>query len=385
MLLFLYLILLGIMVEGFDPYLFAQQPSDRRSPPIQTPDAMPAFVPDEILITFHPDATLDQIRAMNEAQGMTILEMNRASGLYRLRVPRPVQEAITLAQSQSFVESARPNYILAEVGDEIITVLDMESLIEEISPFLRRVYTRKEVKESLLNSLVDYKLFSRAAREENLDKLQEVKRVVNAAVEKKMAQVYLKKIRGSLSVSEKELRDYYEAHLKEFQTPEQVKVRHIVVRTEKEAEEILERIKGGADFGKIAGERSIDGTAQGGGELGWFGRGRMDPAFEEAAFALERGEVSGIVQTRFGYHIIQGEGRRGPEKQDFSAVRDRIRQNLWDRKQKEEIEKKRKELRARHTTRLYPELLSEVTVHETGDVDQRDLIRTLQEMVEKPY
>ncbi len=271
------------------------------------------------------------------------------------------------------------------MGDEIITVLDMESLIEEISPFLRRVYTRKEVKESLLNSLVDYKLFSRAAREENLDKLQEVKRVVNAAVEKKMAQVYLKKIRGSLSVSEKELRDYYEAHLKEFQTPEQVKVRHIVVRTEKEAEEILERIKGGADFGKIAGERSIDGTAQGGGELGWFGRGRMDPAFEEAAFALERGEVSGIVQTRFGYHIIQGEGRRGPEKQDFSAVRDRIRQNLWDRKQKEEIEKKRKELRARHTTRLYPELLSEVTVHETGDVDQRDLIRTLQEMVEKPY
>ena len=118
------LILFGIMVEGLGLYPSAQQPLEERSTTIRTSDSLPLFVPGEILVRFRLDATMDQIYAMNEAQGMTILEMNQGLGIYRLRVSRSVKEALAFAQSQPFVEDARPNYILAEVAGEIITLLD---------------------------------------------------------------------------------------------------------------------------------------------------------------------------------------------------------------------------------------------------------------------
>jgi parvulin-like peptidyl-prolyl isomerase len=84
----------------------------------------------------------------------------------------------------------------------------------------------------------------------------------------------------------------------------QVKASHILVKTESEAEKILEDLKKGASFEKIAKEKSECPSKKRGGSLGWFGRGKMVPEFEKAAFSLKKGELSDIVKTRFGYHII---------------------------------------------------------------------------------
>jgi peptidyl-prolyl cis-trans isomerase C len=328
---------------------------------------------------------MDQIHAMNEALGMTILEMNQALGLYRMRVSRPVQDTIILAQTHTFVDIARPNYILAEVAGEIITLLDVESAVHGIPTFFRHIYTGLEAKETLLRTLVDYKLFAKAAKEHNLHKMPEVKRKINAAIEKTLDHVFLRNILEGVSISEKELRDYYETHLKEFQIPEQIKIRQIVVETEGEAREITEALEDGAEFEKVARERSIGSTAQWGGELGWFGRGRLDPALERTGFTLEKGQISGIIKTPPGYHIIKLEKKRSARQQSFSDVRNRIKQTLQQRKQKEITEQKRKELGKRYGVRLYREFLSEIKISTTEEAEQQDLIRTIQEIHERPY
>jgi len=80
---------------------------------------------------------------------------------------------------------------------------------------------------------------------------------------------------------------------------------HILVKTEKEANKILERLKKGDKFSKIAKELSLCPSKKRGGDLGTFGRGQMVKEFEKAAFALQKGQISSIVKTKFGYHIIK--------------------------------------------------------------------------------
>jgi len=80
---------------------------------------------------------------------------------------------------------------------------------------------------------------------------------------------------------------------------------HILVEKFTEAQQIVERLKKGEDFAKLASEKSIDGSRRRGGDLGWFGHGVMVRPFEQATFALQKGQISEIVKSEFGYHIIK--------------------------------------------------------------------------------
>lgn len=84
-----------------------------------------------------------------------------------------------------------------------------------------------------------------------------------------------------------------------------IRCSHILVKNATIANEVMEKIKKGEDFGKLAAEYSIDGSRRRGGDLGFFGRGMMVKPFEQAAFALEKGQISEPVKTQFGYHIIK--------------------------------------------------------------------------------
>lgn len=112
---------------------------------------------------------------------------------------------------------------------------------------------------------------------------------------------------ANLKPTDEQLKDYYEKNKANFATtPEQVKASHILVKTKEEAEAILKQLKQGADFATLAKEKSTDtATKDNGGDLGYFGRNQMEAAFETAAFSLKKGELSDVVQTQYGYHIIK--------------------------------------------------------------------------------
>jgi foldase protein PrsA len=107
------------------------------------------------------------------------------------------------------------------------------------------------------------------------------------------------------SVPENEIREYYEAHQEEFTTKERVIASHILLRSRETAEAILAELKAGADLTALAHERSADlGTRDEGGRLPPFSRGQLTPELEQAAFGLEPGERSGVVEDKAGFHIL---------------------------------------------------------------------------------
>ena len=141
----------------------------------------------------------------------------------------------------------------------------------------------------------------------------------------------------SLTVTDDEVRQYYDTNISQYQTPGQVRANHILLRVDDEdtEEEVVERAadlatqaRGGADFAELAREHSDDeGTAENGGDLGLFGRGRMVPEFEAAAFEMNEGDISDPVKSAFGYHVIQVTEKQEEITQPFETVQTTI-QNL---------------------------------------------------------
>src|SRR5579875_2425955 len=140
----------------------------------------------------------------------------------------------------------------------------------------------------------------------------------------------------SAQISDGELRRQYQEDIDNYRTPERVQVRHILIKTQgkpkedipklrAKAEDLLKQLQHGADFAELAKKNSEDpGSAEKGGELGWVVRGMTVPNFEKTAFSLKPGELSGIVDTEYGYHIIQVEDKQAARTQSFEDVKGQI-------------------------------------------------------------
>lgn len=141
-------------------------------------------------------------------------------------------------------------------------------------------------------------------------------------------------------VTDKEIQDYYEANKDKFTEPEQVKARHILIKSAQNASEeektvaknkidaILKEIHDGGDFAELAKKDSECPSAPQGGDLGFFSRGQMVKPFEDVAFALQPGQVSDVVETEFGYHIIRVDEKKPGKQLNLEEVQERIKENL---------------------------------------------------------
>jgi len=159
------------------------------------------------------------------------------------------------------------------------------------------------------------------------------------------------KIAGKVNITEEDAREFYNKNESQYKTPEQVKASHILIRPDEtdpnadpneaeaaakaKAEQLLEKIKAGADFAELARANSACSSAAKGGDLGLFAKGRMVPPFEKAAFELEVGQVSNVVKTRFGYHIIKVTDHKEGTVTTFEQAKDEIINRLTGEKQDE--------------------------------------------------
>lgn len=140
----------------------------------------------------------------------------------------------------------------------------------------------------------------------------------------------------SVSAGDAEVGKYFQEHRSEFDRPEQIHVKHILVESEAEARLILAKLRRGEKFEDLARQYSKDpGSKTQGGDLGFIGRGQVVGEFERVAFALQPGQTSEIVKSQYGYHIIQVVERRAPQPAALDQVRDQIRAQLLAKKQDE--------------------------------------------------
>jgi peptidyl-prolyl cis-trans isomerase C len=160
--------------------------------------------------------------------------------------------------------------------------------------------------------------------------------------EKRLAyqKLFESKFNSEVNVTEEDARQYYMENPQQFEIPEQVRASHILIKpvtsdpnvkpavveaaAKTKAEELLKQIKDGADFAELAKANSSCPSSVRGGDLGFFSRGRMVPAFEEAAFALKVGQVSDVVETNFGFHIIKVTDRKDASTKTFEEVKDNL-------------------------------------------------------------
>lgn len=226
------------------------------------------------------------------------------------------------------------NKVLAVVAGEEITQEIFDTFLKGVPEQQQMYLSNPQFREQCFEQLVALFLFAKKGEEDKLEETEEFQRVFASAKRDIMAQMSIRDTLKGISVSDEEIKAYYDANKAQFNKGETVSAKHILVESEEKCNEILASITNGEKtFEDAAKESSTCPSGQKGGDLGTFGKGQMVPEFEQAAFTAEIGQVVGPVKTQFGFHLIKVEAKNEAEAAAFEEVKENIRRNLVQQKQ----------------------------------------------------
>ena len=239
--------------------------------------------------------------------------------------------------------------VLATYGNKRFTSEDFRREVERLPPRSRMQLTTVERKRQFVDSYILNDLLADEGRAQGYDRDPEITRQVEELQRRLVVQRVMKGFQEPPDLSDEQVRAYYDQNQRLF-SGSQVRVSHILVKDEALAKSLRDQLRENPSrFEELAKANSTDtATAARGGDLGFFGQGRMVAEFEQAAFTLEKpGDISEVVKSPFGYHIIKlAERKDGPDK-PFDEVKDRIRVTLANQKRQDQAQARLDALRAK--------------------------------------
>lgn len=247
---------------------------------------------------------------------------------------------LALAAVPSGVASAQSDPVIAKVNGTEVKQSDLTAAEEELAGQLPPMPPEAK-RDYLVTYVADMLLVAKAAEDRKLGETAEFKRKMANARSKLLMEALLQ-AEAKTAVTDEAMKKVYDEAIKQMADEEEVSARHILVETEDEAKKILADLKKGADFVAIAKEKSKDpGSKENGGDLGFFGKEQMVPEFANAAFKLDKGQLSEPVKSQFGWHIIRVDDKRKKQPPTFDQVKDQIQTFVQRRAQAEMITKLR--------------------------------------------
>lgn len=224
--------------------------------------------------------------------------------------------------------------VLAIVGGEEITEELFNTFLQGVPKEQQAYLSNPQFREQCLEQLISLFLFAKKGEEEKLNETEEFENIIANAKRDVLAQLAMRETMKNVTVSEEEIKEYYDANQAQYKKGATVRTKHILVDSEEKCNEILASITSGEKAFEVAAqEYSTCPSGQRGGDLGEFGKGQMVPEFEAAAFAAEIGQVVGPVKTQFGCHLIKVEAKNEAAAASFDEVKETIRRTLVQQKQ----------------------------------------------------
>jgi len=230
------------------------------------------------------------------------------------------------------VDALSAETVIATVGDYQLTLGELIA-VRQALPQQYQSLPPEVLTEGLVTQLINQTVLSVRARQTGLDQRRDIALDLRNQRNSALADAFLRSEVES-RIDSDALREAYEARYAEAEPVREVRAAHILVETEEKAQELKAALDDGAAFADLAAEHNPDATAEKGGDLGWFGRGDMVPAFADAAFAMEPGTLSAPVETPFGWHLIRLEAERTRPVPAFEEVREDLLKSLAEEAQK---------------------------------------------------
>lgn len=218
-----------------------------------------------------------------------------------------------------------PDLVVAIVDGESVRYGEVELLYGELPQQYHQLPIAL-LYDQLVDLVIDRKLMAAAARAEGMDEDPAVEQALAFAADGVLESRYISKLITE-RLTDENLHGAYDEMVAAFVPEEEVRARHILLKTEDEARDVIAELEGGADFAELAARKSIDPTAKTNqGDLDWFAHDQMMPALADAAFALEEGEFSREpLKSDFGWHVVKAEGRRQTEPPSYEASLSELR------------------------------------------------------------